>query len=175
MITEKIKSSGKLIKVHGIKGELLLAANQELDDELFQTELVFLMIDGLPVPFFITDIVEKSNNTAIIKLEGYDSVNESSKLVGTELFTPIRKNKRKSKLSFNENDLEGYTVIDSELGEIGIVNEVIDYKNNLVIQVFTQQNKEVLIPANNQVVSEIDDEKKIVHISAPEGLIQLYL
>ncbi len=175
MITEKIKYSGKLIKTHGIKGDLVLSSEQALDDELFNTELVFLMIEGLPVPFFIYDLNERSENIAVLKIEGYETPEEASKLIGCEVFIPFKKNKRKSKLSTGENDLEGYKVIDQIMGEIGTVHDIIDYKKNLVIQVFSFKNKEILIPANDNIIREINDKEKTIKIVAPDGLIQLYL
>ena len=175
MITEKIKYAGKLQKTHGIKGDLILTSEQALEDELFNSELVFLIIDGLPVPFFVTDISERSESSAILKIEGYETPEQANKLVGCEVHVPYKKNKRKSKLSANDNDFEGYKLIDKVHGDIGIVNGIIDYKNNLVIQVFTPHNKEVLIPASESIITEINDTDRIMKVNAPDGLIQLYL
>jgi 16S rRNA processing protein RimM len=37
------------------------------------------------------------------------------------------------------------------------------------------QGKEILIPAVDEFLKEVDRERKIIHIDAPDGLIDIYL
>jgi 16S rRNA processing protein RimM len=65
-------------------------------------------------------------------------------------------------------------VIDTSYGEVGIIEDVIDLAINPLLQI-KQDSKEVLIPLAANVVQAIDRKKKTMTITAPEGLIELYL
>jgi ribosomal 30S subunit maturation factor RimM len=52
MNTEKFSALGVLVKAHGVSGNAILRTEFVPDDELFNTEWVFLKIEGKPVPFF---------------------------------------------------------------------------------------------------------------------------
>ena len=71
-------------------------------------------------------------------------------------------------------EIENYTVIDENRGEIGVVQKVIDLSGNPIIQI-DADGKEVLIPKQDEFIKEIDRENHIIHIVAPEGLIEMYL
>jgi len=44
---------GRIVKIHGIRGQVFLVSENKLTKILFKTGWVFLMIDGLPVPFHL--------------------------------------------------------------------------------------------------------------------------
>jgi 16S rRNA processing protein RimM len=68
----------------------------------------------------------------------------------------------------------GYKVIDAHYGEVGILEAVIDFQVNPLIQILNN-GAEVLIPLREGLVKKLDRKNKIMNIEAPEGLIELYL
>jgi 16S rRNA processing protein RimM len=70
--------------------------------------------------------------------------------------------------------ITGYTVFDSVHGEIGVVDHIEESPNNPLL-VILHGKKEILMPMNGDFFNSIDDEKREVHINAPEGLIDFYL
>ena len=77
-------------------------------------------------------------------------------------------------VNFYDHEIVGFTVMDDKHGDIGIVDQVIDLKANPLLQVLKGE-KEILIPLLKGLVTKVDRNKKELRISAPEGLVDLYL
>jgi 16S rRNA processing protein RimM len=173
MIVENYQSIGVLSRLHGVHGEALFIAGNKLSKDFNKTEWVFIIVDGLPVPFFISEIRIKTESTALLKLEGIEKAEDMDEFIGLEVCLPSKK-LRKSKEKALPGDIKGYKVIDEKHGEIGIAEAVINYQENYLLQIFNNK-KEILVPIAEDILKEIDDKKKCIFINAPEGLIELYL
>ena len=68
----------------------------------------------------------------------------------------------------------GFKVIDAQYGECGILEQVVDFKVNPLLQIMNGE-KEVLIPLLEDTVQKVDRDNKELHVQSPEGLIALYL
>jgi 16S rRNA processing protein RimM len=60
------------------------------------------------------------------------------------------------------------------LGEIGVCQDFMELSNNPLMRV-DHDGKEILIPASQQFITNVDRENKILHVHTPEGLVELYL
>ena len=65
-------------------------------------------------------------------------------------------------------------IIDKIKGNIGICKDFIDISNQPIMQVDCD-GKEILIPAVDDIFEEVDREKRILRVNAPEGLIDIYM
>ena len=70
--------------------------------------------------------------------------------------------------------MAGFTVIDSIKGNIGTLVKVMDLPRQALLQIASGE-KEILIPLLDEVILKVDRKKKVLHILAPEGLIEFYL
>lgn len=165
---------GFLTKPHGIKGHLVLKLNDFSFEEIEEMELVFIMIDGLPVPFFIEEFSERNQNTLIIKLEDVDSEPEARKYSESSVYINKEVLSQRNSAEPNINLLEGFRVLDTNFGEIGIFDTVLDFESNPVMRVL-QNNKEILIPYNEEFVVNINEQNKTIDVNCPDGLLDLYL
>ena len=68
----------------------------------------------------------------------------------------------------------GFRVIDEEKGDIGTLQQVIDYPAQPLFQIM-KNGVEILVPVIDQVIRRVDREQKTLYIAAPNGLIDLYL
>ena len=64
--------------------------------------------------------------------------------------------------------------IDEEKGELGKVQEIIEYPTQSLIQILIN-GKEVLIPIHDDIIQDVNREEKKIYIKAPNGLIDMYL
>ena len=174
MLSENYRSIGKFTKLHGYNGEVILCSEGIFQKKIEKTEWVFLYLDGLPVPFFVSSFYLRTDTTAIIKLEDIDSSDEMQKYVGLEVniidLAPTSRKKRKS----NSLEVEGYKVLDKTYGEIGVAKTVINYSKNFLLQVFKGET-EILIPVQEEIILDIDDKSKTIHVNIPEGLLDINL
>jgi 16S rRNA processing protein RimM len=73
----------------------------------------------------------------------------------------------------NDINLTGFKVLDKKIGEIGKVTDVLDIKENPLLTVLTNQNKEIYIPLNENFILGINPDDKIIYVEIPEDLLQL--
>lgn len=162
---------GYISKTHGLKGHVILRLNElvKIDDEVIKS--IFLELNGSQVPYFIEDC-RPNNSGYILKLETIDAVETSKKLISKKAFalTDFILEEEESL-----NEFIGYVIIDSKLGNIGIISDVDEKTDNVIIKVIHSSGKEIILPFNNDFISEIDDDLKTIEFNAPEGLIEMYL
>lgn len=165
---------GCITKTNGSQGELSVKFSNNLSENILnKMESIFINIDGILVPFFIKEFRRIKTFTAKIIFEDIDSLNLASEFLNKELYL--------SKKDFNEplekkEDIEviGYTIFDKTFGKIiGTVNEVLNFKNNSVISLEID-GKEVLIPVADDIILEIDNNKKQITVVSPKGLLDIY-
>ena len=161
---------GYISKTHGLKGHIILRLNElvNIDEDI---KSVFLDLNGSQVPYFIEDC-RPNNNGYILKLETIDTVDTSKKLIGKKAFAlPDFILEEDESLK----EFIGYAIIDSKLGNIGNIADVDEKTDNAIIKVIHPSGAEIILPFNDDLIIEIDDDLKTIEFNAPEGLIEMYL
>ena len=167
MILEKeLFKAGKINKTHGVNGELNCAVNADTIDK---AEYMVLDMDGIFVPFFISNIRVKSQNAALITLEDIEDETEARKLIGKDIYLPIALMEEENMLSYEY--FVGFTVVnaDEKLGEISYVD---DQTVNILFGIKTEDG-EILLPAVEDFIEEVDNENKILYTNYPIELVEL--
>ena len=160
---------GKIVKTHGVNGEVIV----ELDNPAIledTTEPVALEIEGLRVPFFIEQAKAVSAQRARVQFDCTHTEQRAKTLVGCKFFV-------NPDLLDNEDDglssptaIVGFSVTDSRKGPLGTIRSIDNLNINPIMVV---GDKELLIPFHPEFVTKIDFRKKLVKVSVPEGLLNL--
>lgn len=163
---------GRLGKPHGVKGELLF----QFSDDVFDTtdaDFLFVVIDGLPVPFQIEEYRFRSDDLAIIKFDGISTGEAARELTGCDvMFLRSESDKGEGQLSWAA--IMDFNVIDESTGKtIGLLRSVDDSTENLLFSVETKAGKEVLVPAPEELIKDIDTTEKTITMAIPDGLLDL--
>ncbi len=162
---------GYFTKPHGVKGEITFIFTNDIFDRADCDYIVCLM-DNIPVPFFIEEYRFKGNESAIFKLEGINNEKEAQTMAGREIYFP------KEYIDLDEEEeyvwdyFIGFEIVDKQVGSLGKIHTVEDSTINVLFAT-TFQNEELLIPANEDLISEIDHTNKKIYMNIPEGLLQL--
>ncbi len=169
---EELVKIGQFNKPHGIKGELSFTFTNDSFDE---SECPFLIceLDGIFVPFCMEAYRFKSNTTALVKLKGIDSENQARTLANLEVYFPkqyIRETV--SDESFTWDYFIGYSLIDKKTGCVGEIVDVDETTLN-VLFVVEKGEEELLIPAAEEMIEKMDEEKKELYVDLPEGLLDI--
>ena len=164
---------GIITKIHGNEGNISAFIDVDEPQQYSGLDMVFLNINSTPIPYFITSI-KILNHKAIITFEGVDNIEKASALIKTELYLPITLLPKLTGNKFYFHEVEGFTIVDENYGELGKLKEVLDYPNQAVLQVFHKE-KEVLIPISDDIILKVDREAKTINVKAPPGLIEIYL
>jgi 16S rRNA processing protein RimM len=165
---------GVLGKPHGVKGHLILKLHSLSFDDIQEMELVFILIDGLPVPFFIEEFSERSSETILIKFDTISSESEARKFSDMTVCIEKNNNASPANINFPAETLKGYSVADKNYGAIGTFDSVLNIESNPVLRILQGKN-EILIPLQEEFIVSIDDSKKEILVDCPSGLLSLYI
>lgn len=166
---------GYIQKPHGLKGEVIVMFEKEFEETFEELEFLFVEVEGGLVPFSIEDegLRFKTDESAICKLEFVDSLTKAKELVGSKVYVfdhEIVESEDQGVVS----TLIGIRVYDEKFGDIGLISRVDDFSGNLVITV-NHPRAEIMIPLSDNIIISIDDEKREMNLSCPNGLIEIYL
>lgn len=171
MISEKdIIKVGSTQKPYGIRGEVVILFSREEYGEA-DSECYFLMIDGIPVPFFIEEFTFTTNLSARVKFEDVEDEKDASKYVNLDVYLPRNILSEENAEAVDSWHLfVGYDVVDQRGEMLGIISSVDDSTLN-VLFVLLKDEEELLIPATEDFITAIDQDKKIIEMNLPEGLL----
>jgi 16S rRNA processing protein RimM len=164
-------------KTHGLKGELKLVIEERYLEDFLKNERIFLDVKGTKVPYFVASV--RGAGEMILKLEDVDSKDSAYGLQSREVF--LRKQDlipdQQRELEYEEETLEyehltGFMLVDSAVGEIGYIEEVLDMPQQEMAYL-NYKGREVLIPLNDQYIISIDEAAKKVLMDLPEGLLDI--
>ncbi len=158
-------------KTYGIRGEIIMLFSRREYAEA-DVEYYLLMIDGIPVPFFIEEFMFTTDVSARVKFEDVNDEKEISRYVNLDVFLP--RNLLSDEILEADDSWRvfvGFSVIDQHSRLLGIINDVDDSTLNELF-ILNNGEAELLIPATEDFITAIDKEKKIIKMNLPDGLIE---
>ena len=164
---------GKLVAVHGLKGEMLL--KHELGKKTSLKGLTAIFIEekkGSFLPYFIESTTIKADDEIYIKLESIDSREAALKLSAKKVWLP-EADFKKFAAKNSPATLLGYTII-NENETLGEILELIEQPHQMLCRLEIK-GKEVLIPLHEETLKKVDHKKKEVYVELPDGLLDIYL
>lgn len=164
---------GLITKPFGYKGQAFIYLDTDQPEKYSELDSVFLYLDGEMLPYMIEEIQLRGSNQAVVKFKDVDG-DEIKSLLKTELYLPVSALPPLTGNKFYYHEVIGFSVIDSNKGNIGKIVDFIDVIQQPIMQI-DYNGTEVLIPAIDHIFNTIDRIKKEIHITAPDGLIEVYL
>ncbi len=164
---------GSILKPKGLKGEMNMYVDFD-DLDKIKFDAFFIEIAGKLVPYFVGSIKYGQKNAAILTLEDVDTVEKASALARKNIYLPNKLKPKKKKHEFTLMDLVGFTAIDENEGELGVITAIHEYPKQLIAALI-YKNCEVLFPLNEDIIKGIDVVSEIVTVDLPEGLLDIYL
>jgi 16S rRNA processing protein RimM len=162
---------GRITKITGYEGAVSVKLEKIFVENIPHMESVFLEIDGRPVPFFISYSEYSGADILKLKFEGYDTVEKAGRLAGCRIFlttgTPAY-NKED-----NINSLAGFKVIIQGDELLGSITEVVANPGQLLLNIKSVKNKDILIPFHEHFIVRIDKVMKIIVMDIPDGLTEI--
>ena len=156
---------GKTGKTHGIKGELTFEFSEDFDIDACDY-FVFEM-DAIFVPFFINAYRFKNDTTALILLDGITDEPRARELSGKSVYVKrdvLGQSTEAPMLSY----FVGFSVHEQSHGVLGVIDGVDESTANALFMI-----GERLIPVSESYITDIDHDKRILHMTLPEGLLDL--
>lgn len=159
---------GFVRKTHGYKGHIKIQIDVPEAGEI-ETEQLFLLIDGKPVPFFIEEI-SGTTDLWLVKLEDIDADEKASELVNAKVL--VFKTELPELESTVNTDFTGFKIIDNQLGELGLITEQIERPlQDLLLMRFNGEDH--YLPLDEDLIENIDDKDRIIYMNLPDGLLSI--
>ena len=165
---------GKITKKYSFKGELIISLDTDEPEIYKNLKSVFININGRLIPYFIEKSKSQKKSTLRVKFEDINSEEEALSIINKEVYLPLENLPELKGKKFYYHEIIGYNVVDTNHGNIGLIIKVED-KTSQSIFVIKNNRKEILIPVNDNIIQMINRKNKTIHITAPNGLIDLYL
>ena len=166
--SEDVYKIGRLGKTHGVKGEVSF----QFDDDVFDRvdcDYLVLDVDGILVPFFIEEYRFRSDSVALVKFEDIDTQQRAAELTGCDVYFP-RALTDSDEWSMSWAEIVGYSIVDASTGRtVGKIASIDDSTINIL---FCLEDG-TLIPASEELITDVDQENRIITIDIPEGLLEL--
>ena len=187
LTTDDLQQIAQVLKSNGTDGELVLSFRTIAPEDINLKEPVFIVFDGLPVPFYIESFTKRGNSKALVRLTGINSMDDVEEIAGKAVYIMAEE----QEMSLEEDGfaaLVGWTVLTPEipdqvgddktviagltgnLYEVGEITDFIDIPNNPCIEVETE-NGAVMIPLHEDLILSLDPEYQEIIMSIPDGLI----
>lgn len=169
---EEVYKIGRLGRPHGISGEVSFLFNDDVFDRV-DADYVILEIDGILVPFFMEEYRFKGSETALMKFEDIDTQEQARQLTGCDVYFPRElSDSDEDNLSWAE--IAGYHLVDSHNNKVvGTIRSVDDTTINILFEITTDDGRDILIPASEDLIKEVDTQNKEIHVELPEGILDL--
>lgn len=174
ILSNELTAIGILIKPHGIKGEITMRIDCDIDVESLQC--IVLNMDGIYVPFFLNSIRPRSSESVLITVLGIDSEIKAQELCGKDVFA-LKKYLQDlftddDSDGFYLSDLVGFSLKTDDDFNLGIIEDYDDSTENWLLIVKNAQNT-IYIPIVEEFIVDIDYNQRILTMNLPEGLVDL--
>ena len=165
----------QVLKSNGTDGELVMSFREIAPEDINLQEPVFIVFDGLPVPFYIESFQKRGNSKALVHLTDIRSQEDVEEIAGKAVYIESGQTPELTLEDDGYAALIGWMVLtpaedEDAVYEVGEITEFFDIPNNPCIEVETE-NGAVMIPLHEDFILGLDPENQEIIMDIPQGLL----
>lgn len=160
----------RILKANGTEGEVLMSFREIFPEDIDTQGPVFILMDGLPVPFFIESFARKGKDKALVILTGVANLEDAEELVGRDVYVDAS-GYEDVETEEDFSALVGWTLLDDNGAGAGVISGYEDIPGNPCIYVDTE-NGQYMIPLHEDLILSVDDSRREIKMIIPEGLLE---
>ncbi len=165
---EDVYKIGRLGKAHGVKGEVSFQFTDDIFDSV-DAEYLVLDVDGILVPFFMEEYRFRNDSVCLVKFCDVDTQQRAQELTGCDVYFP-RALAEEAEETPSLSSLVGFKIVSVPDGStIGTIAAIDDSTQNILFEL----EDGTLIPASDELIENIDVNKKEIIMNIPEGLLDI--
>lgn len=169
---------GELIKVgrigrpHGLRGELKVSIDDIYFEDVIQQDSLLVAVGSQYIPHFVEAWRSGGN---LLKLEEIDDKESAQLLQQREIYLAA------NLLTVPEEDIPvenpfvqyvDFTIVEETVGKVGVIQAIIDLPEHYLAEV-AYEDKVIMIPLHEDLISSTDEDRKVLQMVLPEGLLEL--
>ena len=163
---------GTVVAKYSFKGEVLIKLDTD-DPETYLSLQSFLLEDeSCLIPCFTTKVQLHKYQLLRVSVEGVKSEKQADLMIGKSVYLPLDQLPKLDEDQFYFHEIIGFEVIDSLQGQIGTITGVNDRSSQVLLEV-EYNYRQILIPLVDELIQQLDKQKKQLYLSIPEGLLDL--
>lgn len=160
---------GKMVKTHGIKGQIKVYPYTDDLVSLSKEKQVFL--DENLQKKLDVEYVKMQSTMLIFKFKNIDIVEDAQNYINKDIYIPKKDISDLEDIYYIE-DLIGLLVYDVESNQnIGKISDVFNTGANDVYEVILNDGKKAYLPAIKQVIKKVDIKENKIYVEIMKGLI----
>lgn len=165
---------GKIVKKHGIKGDLLAKIDTDEPHLYENMESVFLDIKGKLVPYFLNKSNLHKADTLRLDFEDINNIEEADALIGKEMYLPLKELPELSGNKFYFHEVINFKALDQNQKEIGTIENINDRTPQAYFEIKNEKGEEILIPVADKYIKKVDRQNRQIIFDLPEGYLEVY-
>lgn len=173
MSEERLLNVGKIVNTHGIRGEVKVYPQTDFPDVRFKPGTKLSLHPPESGPPVTVEIVSsrEQKKMFVVKLKGYDNINEVEKYKGWELKVSETERVPLEEGEYYVRDIIGCEVITDDGQALGTITDTLSPGANDIWVVKLPKGKELLLPVIDDVVLDVDIAARKVKVHLMEGLL----
>ena len=167
---EALLEIAKIVGTHGLRGDLKVRVNSGAPELLLEVEQLHLRLPAGKT--LRVQPIRKSlhKGQVLLCLQGYESIDLVGPLVGSDILIPETLLPDLDDDEYYWKQLKGLSVVDRQRGVIGHLDKMFSTAAHDTYVVKGALG-EIMIPAVEQFVLEINLQERVVTVDLPDGLI----
>lgn len=167
---EPVVLAGRIVKAQGTKGEVRISSAEGGTSTFYKGNVVYAEDARGVRKAFTIESSRVHRHLTIVSFREVKRREEAQELVGCQVYVTEESLPPLPPDEFYWYQLKGLRVQTVEGHDLGILEEIIPTGSNDVF-VVRQGRREVLIPATDEVVVQIEPQRKVMTIRPLEGLL----
>ena len=167
---DKVKL-GRLVKPFGVRGEIRLVLDENIEALRVQPEALFLWEAGRLFPWFVASWRVLGDGACLVSFEGIQGPEHAKGLCGHDVYV----GESEVTLADSEDGWEqllGFSLLDQDGTSIGTITDLIQATAQ-PIAVVEAGNRSVLVPLDEGNILGVDEVAKTIQVDIPDGLLDL--
>ncbi|WP_022662290.1 ribosome maturation factor RimM [Paucidesulfovibrio longus] len=166
---------GKVIKPHGIRGEICVESYADSPALFFGLDAVLLGTGrGKPTRFEIRAVREHKDRL-LLTFAGVADRNRAEELRGRDVYVREGELPELDDDEYYLRDLLGMDVLLEDGSRLGVLENFLETSGQIVWSIRHDSGKEILLPAVREFLVDLDEDAGVVTVAPPEGLVEMYL
>ena len=163
---------GKIIKPHGVKGELKVFLYNDRSSTLKEGLYIWFKLDEKFVKYSVNNLRGITKKSQILKIKEVDTFDKAMIISKKEFFVSRNDFEELDENSFYLNDLIGCDVFDEKNQSLGKILDVLNFPANDVLLI-SYEDKEIMVPFVEDFILLFDLDNRLVKLKNFKFLFEL--
>ncbi len=161
---------GRLGRPHGIRGEVTVEIRTDEPELRFAPGSSVFLSSGKSAAI---ENIRWHQNLLLVKFAGIKDRNDSETLRGQLVEVEVDDlDLPEDEDEFYDRQLVGLRVLENE-AQVGLIEDVLHLPGHDLLSIRLKDGREMLLPFVEEFVPEIDLESSTIHITPPQGLMEV--